>query len=47
MEPKRKIAVCSVSGGLDSCTAASLMKRQGYELYLLSIKGIKPQSKPR
>jgi len=34
---KRKIAVCLLSGGMDSCVAATITKQKGYELYLLSI----------
>jgi len=33
----RTIAVSLISGGLDSCIASALSKKQGYELYLLSI----------
>ncbi len=33
----KKIAVCLVSGGMDSCVAATLVKQQGYSLYLLSV----------
>lgn len=34
----RRIAVCLVSGGLDSTVAATLVKQERHELYLLSIK---------
>jgi len=33
------ISVCLLSGGLDSCVAATLAKQAGDELYLLSIDG--------
>lgn len=33
----RNIAVCLLSGGLDSCTAATLAKQAGDELYFLTI----------
>ncbi|MFZ3076933.1 MAG: 7-cyano-7-deazaguanine synthase QueC [Candidatus Aenigmatarchaeota archaeon] len=33
----RKVAVCLLSGGLDSCVAATYAKTQGYNIYTLSI----------
>jgi 7-cyano-7-deazaguanine synthase len=33
----RRIAISLLSGGLDSCVASTWAKRQGYELYLLSV----------
>jgi len=33
-----KKAVCLISGGLDSATTAYIAKKQGYEIYALSIK---------
>ena len=32
-----KIAVCLLSGGIDSCVASSIAKKQGFELFTLSI----------
>lgn len=34
----KKLAVCLLSGGLDSAVAATIAKRSGYKLYLLSMK---------